>query len=254
MSKHQYTENTSDSATFLQEERREHTALIRLCGNFFDSIRNLGHRDALLNAFDALCHDSSVKVIILSAGFCGTTTDDYIRFFREQRGRMEKQDAHRFCNTINQILLEMVRAPKLVVHACSGNLPAFFLGMSMASDYGVAGEHSVFHNSFLDVGALPKGGLPYFISRRARSSAVYDLLLDEQTIPARQAEKLGLLHRSVPEGQEEEAAFAHAATFGRVPLRTITGTKRLTNWCIRDLEEYLSYENKQILKTLDVPE
>lgn len=238
-------------ATCSQVERRGHTALLRLCGNFFENIRDLARRDEMLNAFDSLSNDPDVKVIIVSAAFCGVGVDAYVRFFREQRGKVDKQSAHRFCNAINQVLLDLVRSGKLVVNAGGGHMLAFFLGMALASDYSIASEDSVYHNSYLDMGMLPKGALPYFITRKLGSRAVYELLLAEKEIPAREALRKGLIDLVVPVGQVEEAAFSYAAKFEHVQMATITGTKRLTNWCIRDLEEFLSYENKQILKALD---
>lgn len=234
-----------------QIERRGRTALLRLCGNFFQNIKDLGRRDKVLNAFDTLNMDKDVSVIILSLAYCGVGEDEYVRFFREQLDGMEKQSAHRFCNAVNQVMLEMVRSGKLIVHTCCGDMLTFFLGVSLAADYGIAAEGSVFRNSYQEIGLLPKGGLPYFISRRLGNRAVHDLLLAEQSITAEKALELGLLNAVVPREQMEEAAFAYAARFENVPLRTVTGTKRLTNWCIRDLEEYLSYENKQMMKTLD---
>ncbi|UZP66993.1 enoyl-CoA hydratase/isomerase family protein [Desulfovibrio mangrovi] len=235
----------------LQIERRGRAALLRLCGDFFQNIKDLGRRDRVLNAFDSLSMDKDISVIILSTAYCGVGVEEYVRFFREQLEGMEKQAAHRFCNAVNQVMLEMVRSGKLVVHTCCGDMLTFFLGVSMAADYSIVAEDSVFHNSYLDIGTLPKGGLPYFVSRKLGNRAVYELLLAERELSAQQALKLGLVDAVVPKEQMEEAAFAYAARFENVSPRTITGTKRLTNWCIRDLEEYLSYENKQMMKTLD---
>ncbi len=235
----------------VQVECRAQAAMLRLCGNFFENIRDLARRDAILNAFDACSADPSVKVIILNAACCGVGVEEYVRFFREQQGRMDKQSAHRFCNAVNQVLLDIVRSGKLVVTVCGGHMLAFFLGLSLASDYGILAGDSVFHNSYLDMGMLPKGGLPYLISRRLGNRSVYDVLLVEREIPAAMALERGLVDAVVPAEQVEEAAFAYAARFASVPMATIAGTKRLTNWCIRDLEEFLSYENKQLLKALD---
>lgn len=245
-------DSTPSTEGVTQMEIRGHAALLRLCGNFFANVRHLDSRDEILNALEYLNRNVAIKVIIISSAFCGAGVEEYIRFFREQQGTMEKQRAHRFCNAINQVTLEIVRSGKLVVHVCGGEMVAFFLGMSLAADYAVVEEGSVFHNSYLDVGVLPKGGLPYFIARRGGCRSVYNLLLGEREIDAGQALQLGLVDALAPAGKAEEAAFAYAARFAEVPARTITGMKRLTNWCIRDLEEYLSYENKQILKTLDM--
>ena len=62
--------------------------------------------------------------------------------------------------------------------------------------------------------------------------------------------ELSLVDKVVPVAELEKAGIEVAEDFGRIPLPTISGIKRLKNYAIRDLKNYLELENEELRKTI----
>ena len=58
--------------------------------------------------------------------------------------------------------------------------------------------------------------------------------------------KLGLVDKVVPFNELRQAALEIAEDYARRPLRSIAGAKKLLNYSIRDLEEYLDFETREL--------
>jgi len=153
-------------------------------------------------------------------------------------------------NVIDQFILKIVGLDKFVIHVNSGDVISPFFNVSLACDYRIIADNTIFHNPYLDLGLLPKGGGPFFLSRKLDSWKAYEVLLLRRQITAHEALKLALVDKVVSVGKLEETAFEVAKDFGKIPLPTISGIKRLKNYSIHDLESYLELENEELRKTI----
>ena len=75
-----------------------------------------------------------------------------------------------------------------------------------------------------------------------------EMLLFRKNLSAREAFELGVLDQIVPEPWLEESALKAAHRFGEIPRRTLSGIKKLVNYSIHDLKDYLETENQEVWK------
>jgi len=62
--------------------------------------------------------------------------------------------------------------------------------------------------------------------------------------------ELGIVDQVVPYQELEKKAIQLALRLANRPTRSLAGIKRLINYSMRDLNDYLSFENQEIMKIL----
>jgi 2-(1,2-epoxy-1,2-dihydrophenyl)acetyl-CoA isomerase len=144
--------------------------------------------------------------------------------------------------------LKIVGFGKPIVHADSGKVISLYMNISLACDYRIIGDNSIFQKPYLDLGLIPKGGGAFFLSRLLGFSKALEILLSEKDITADEALKLGIVDKIVPLGQLKEEARKIARDFAGKPIHTLSGIKRLLRCCMRDLEDCLICENELLLQ------
>ena len=80
---------------------------------------------------------------------------------------------------------------QIVIHADSGNVLPLFLNISLACDYRIVADNTLFQNPCLEFGLVPKGGGAFFLSKIMGGSKAYEFLLSEEDIAAEEALRLG---------------------------------------------------------------
>jgi len=64
----------------------------------------------------------------------------------------------RVYNAINQLILFLRTLNKMVIHADSGEVLSLFLNISLACDYRIIGDRTIFQYPTQELGLVPKGG------------------------------------------------------------------------------------------------
>jgi enoyl-CoA hydratase/carnithine racemase len=75
--------------------------------------------------------------------------------------------------------------------------------------------------------------------------------MSEKKINALEALDVGIVDRVVPFRRLEETAIQAARDFTRRSLRSLVGVKRLINYNLKDIEDYLEFESYELLKTIN---
>jgi len=138
----------------------------------------------------------------------------------------------------------------VVVHSNSGLAIPLFLNISLACDYRIVADNTMFQKPYLKLGMVPTGGGAFFLSKIIGRSKAFTLLLSERDINAHEAVKLGIVDKIVPVEGLEAATLEMAQELARKPARTLTVAKKLLNYSIKDLKDYLDFENQEILKII----
>jgi enoyl-CoA hydratase/carnithine racemase len=99
--------------------------------------------------------------------------------------------------------------------------------------------------------ALPKGGGAFFLCKMLGYNRAKQLLMSEKKINALEALDFGIVDRVVPFRRLEETAIQAARDFTRRSLRSLVGVKRLINYNLKDIEDYLEFESYELLKTIN---
>lgn len=244
---------------FFTSDYRDGTLMLRLSGNFFHNFIRFDNRDFLQSYFETVAEETDIKTVIIHSAFSKSGMDEYLRFFlfecpKRDLGHlglsntMDRYELHRFCNIIDQTILNIASLDKIVIHLCSGGVLSLFMNLSMACDYRIIGSDTIFYNIFQEIGMLPKGGGPFFLGRALGQNAAKRLLLLQEQITAEEAITNGIADAVVAPDQLEAAGVAIAKRFERVPQPALIGTKRLVNYPLDDLKDYLGEETRQIIQ------
>jgi 2-(1,2-epoxy-1,2-dihydrophenyl)acetyl-CoA isomerase len=243
---------------FFVSELHEDTLRLKFSGNFFHNATSFDQRDFISDYFERISHTREIKTIVLHSAYNESGIDEYLHFFLFEcperlchsgfSNTMDRYELHRFCNFIDQTILNIVELDKIVIHICRGNVLSLFMNISLACDFRIAATDTVFYNIFKEIGMLPKGGGPFILSKMLGLAKAKELLLLKNQIAATQALEYGIVDLIVPPENLEETAMKIACDFGNNQDGTLRGVKRLANYSIKDLNEYLKFETEEIIK------
>lgn len=208
---------------------------------------DLTAKKIFLDYLDFASKNESIKVIVIMSSPDKMGREEYLDFFEQiKQSKLEPRSVLILFNSIDQCILKIRTINQMVIHANSGKVLSLFLNASLACDYRIIADNTVFQNPCLEIGMVPKGGGAFFLSKMVGISKAYEILLCEKDITADQALELGLVDKVVPFDELRETALRVAQDFARKPRRSITGAKKLLNYSIKELEEYLDFETREL--------
>lgn len=219
--------------------------------NLLEHLANLSKRDVISNFASHVLQSEEIKVILLSSDFQEAGCEVYTRFLLDRNQDRDRSGFHRLLNITNQLILGITGLDRIVIHACQGNMISLFLNISLACDYRIAADTTVFCNPYLDLGLIPMGGGPYFLSKMLGTGKALETLLLNRDIDAEKALKLGLVDRVVPASDLDQASLDIAHRFAQNHAATIAGLKRLVNLRKKDLKAYFETEKQEFMKILN---
>ena len=208
---------------------------------------DLTAKKVLLDYLDLVSTNESIKVIVIMSSPDKMGREEYLEFFNHiKHSKLEPRSVLVLFNAIDQCILKIRTINQMVIHANSGKVLSLFLNASLACDYRIIADNTVFQNPCIEIGMVPKGGGAYFLSRMLGISKAYEFLLCENDITADQALELGLVNQVVPFRDLRETALGIAQEFASKPRRSIITAKKLLNYALKDLEEYLDFETREL--------
>ena len=164
---------------------------------------------------------------------------------------MDSDEILRMCNALDQIMLGIIESTKFFILAQSGITILPFFTSGFACDYRIVGDNFVVQNPMPKIGLFPKGAGAFFLTRIVGSAKAEEILLSDKDMDAYQLLQLKLADKIVPFSQLRYAALETARTFSGKSGASLTGVKRLVNYSLKDLKDYLEFENEQLLQILN---
>jgi 2-(1,2-epoxy-1,2-dihydrophenyl)acetyl-CoA isomerase len=221
---------------------------VRFRKNLLEHLANLSKRDMISDFANQVSKSGDVKVILLNSDFRETGCEAYTKFFLKEKQTNHLTDLHKLCNLTSQFVLGLMGIDQVVIHACQGNVISLFLNISLACDYRIAADNTIFCNPYLDLGLIPMGGGPFFLSRMMGTGNLWETLLLNKEVDAQKALTLGLVDCVVPSSDLDKTALELAQRFADSNAGTLAGLKRLVNFSKRDLAAYFKLEKEEIFK------
>lgn len=221
---------------------------IRFRKNLLEHLADLSKRDMISNFANQVSKSGDAKVILLNSDFRETGCEAYTKFFLKEKQTRDLTDLHKLCNITSQLVLGLMGLDQMVIHACQGNVISLFLNISLACDYRIAADNTLFCNPYLDLGMIPMGGGPFFLSQMIRAGNLWETLLLNKDIDAQKALKIGLVDCVVSSSDLDKTALDTAHRFADNNAGTLAGLKRLVNFSKRDLKAYFELEKEEIFK------
>ena len=223
--------------------------------NFKDNLMfratSLETKSAILDYLDQLSRTDAIKVLLLVSSPKKAGKEEYSKFYNQViQSVLDINAVHKLFHAVDDLILKIKEINQIVIHADSGNVLPLFLNISLACDYRIVADNTVFQNPCLEYGLVPKGGGAFFLSKILGTGGADRIMLSEEDITAGEALRLGLVDEVVAFNELRDAAFKVAEEFARKPSRSLKCCKRLLNFSFKDLREYLEFETDELTKMI----
>lgn len=241
----------NEEVEFFSSERHDDIIILRLKQNLLLRATDLSARDKVLDYLDRVSKTDAVKVVVIINSPETTGSEEYFDFYhRLLTSKIDDKNVHRLHNVFSQIILSIVSLNKIVVHAGSGKVISLLLSFSLACDYRIVADNTVFQNPYFKLGLVPIGGGAYFLARRLGRSKALEILLDDSDITPDEAKALGFVDKVVAPENLEKTALDVARRFAQKPARSLAGLKKLINYSLMDLKDYMAFEYQELIKAV----
>jgi 2-(1,2-epoxy-1,2-dihydrophenyl)acetyl-CoA isomerase len=239
--------NIERTFNFFSGELIENILLLRFRENLIFHATNLKDRNTILKYLDLVSRDDTIKVILILNSPQMASSEEYIEFYNQVfQSKLDTNAALKMLHAVDQFILKLRQMDQLVIHTLSGKVIPMFLNVSLSCDYRIIADNTVFQNPCIRYGLAPKGGGAFFLSKMFGISKAFEILLSEEDITANEALRLGLVNKVVPLSELQGEALKVAENYALKPTSSVRCIKRLLNFHLKDLEEYLAYETQEI--------
>ena len=197
-------------------------------------------KQALLAAFRQVARDTAVRAVILTgAGRAFCAGQDLRERLQPDAAPLGVEVRERY----NPIIRAMRALPKPIVAAINGVAAGAGASLAMAADIRIASEAASFSLAFGRVGLVPDSGATWLLPRLVGVTRAAEMALLNESVPAAEAVRLGLVGRVVPAAELATEARTVAARLAAGAPRALALTKRALNaaW-EHDLDAALEYE------------
>ncbi|MGD9228743.1 MAG: enoyl-CoA hydratase/isomerase family protein [Desulfobacterales bacterium] len=235
------------SYDFFSGEKIDNVLVLRFKENLMLYTTELKAKITIINYLDRVSRDDTIKVILLLFSPHMKGSDEYIKFYNQVlQSKLDTNAALKMLHAVDEFILKLRELSQLVIHTHSGKVLPMFLNVSLACDYRIAADNTIFQNPSLRYGLAPKGGGAFFLYKMLGISKAFEILLSEKDMAANEALRLGLIDKVVPLSELQGEALKIAENYARKPTSSLRIIKRLLNFNLKDLREYLSYETQEI--------
>jgi 2-(1,2-epoxy-1,2-dihydrophenyl)acetyl-CoA isomerase len=186
--------------------------------------------DALVNDTAALAADRSVRCVVVRGAGKNFMAGGDIRHFASQLELAPAERQRSFTELIGRLhaaIETLHRMPQPVLASVQGAVAGFGLSLLSACDLAIAAESAYFTAGYRRLGLTPDGGLSYALPRLVGSKKAMEILLLAERFDAREALRLGLVNRIVPDAELQAATAATAQALATGPGLATRNGKRL---------------------------
>ncbi|WP_126969559.1 enoyl-CoA hydratase-related protein [Gynurincola endophyticus] len=145
----------------------------------------------------------------------------------------------------NPIIHKIRNIPKPVVAAVNGVAAGAGANIALACDIVIASENASFIQAFSKIGLIPDSGGTFFLPRLIGFQKASAIMMLGDKVSAIDAEKWGMIYKTLPADQFEEEALKIAHQLAAMPTKGLAHTKQALNQSMSNsLEEQLALEDK----------
>ncbi len=202
--------------------------------------------EELRDAFRQLDTEPGVRSVLLTGSgraFCsGGDVEDIIGalFERDYRGLLE------FTRLTGDLILAVMQCRRPVIAALNGTVAGAGAVLASACDIRIASEEAKIAFLFTKVGLSGADmGVSWLLPRIVGSGRAMELLMTGDFVDAKEAFRIGLYNRVVPDGELPEAAKSWAERLARGPSFGLEITKKmLVREAAMDVESAMAAETE----------
>lgn len=204
--------------------------------------------DALRPALQRLAEDREVRCVVLTGagrGFCAggdvKAMAEGMVFTEDPVTRLRQQEE------ASRLLHEM---PKPTIAMINGPVAGAGLSLALACDLRIAAESARFGTAFARVGFSGDFGGSWMLQRIAGPAKARELYFTAEMIDAREAERLGIVNRAVPDDRLRDETMALAGKIASGPPIALARMKENLNLAlVCDFPALLDAEARNMIAT-----
>jgi 2-(1,2-epoxy-1,2-dihydrophenyl)acetyl-CoA isomerase len=236
---------------FFLFRRHGEVAVLEFGKNFLPELIASTIENSLLKVFDEVAANDEIRALVIMncAGHIGYK--EYVEFCRQVMAtETDRRSLQRMCNVFDRLVVKIVGLSKPVIHADFGEVISLFLSIGLACDYRIIATHTIFRKPYFELQTLPKGGSAFFLCKMLGYGQAKKFLLSEKDFNALEALEMGIVDQVVPYKQLEETAIQVAGNLSGLSMQSLVGIKRLINYSVKDVKDYLDFESIELLRTI----
>jgi 2-(1,2-epoxy-1,2-dihydrophenyl)acetyl-CoA isomerase len=243
-------------AATIQSDRRNAVGRVRISRparmNALDpeSVRRLRR------ALQDVAHDLSIRAVILTGdGNAFSAGGDVLAMQEHRRAGDLAVLFNELTGELELTIRELLGMRKPVVASLPGVAAGGGLSLALACDWRIASSNAYLVPAFGALGAVPDGGLTYFLPHFVGIGTAQELFFSSTRVPAGRALSLGLLHEVVPAEELETRTWAKAEQLAVGPTRAYAALKHLLVSAYgASLESQLALERRYAIEVAAGPE
>jgi len=240
--------NSMISDEFFTTETIKNVAVLEFQKFPLKRIVYIPEKEKIFTYLRLLEKDKNIKILLVLNSPHKMVKENYINFIKTAtKNNLDLTKISCLYNAINQIILKIINFNKIIIHVDDGCVIPPFLNISLACDYRIVGDKTVFRNPNIELDLPPKGGGIYFLSKKMGHSKTIEFLMSEKDVTAKEAKALGLINKIVSSDILKQEAVNIAQEFAKKPIHFMSGIKKLLNWNFNEIKAYLEYENDILL-------
>ena len=207
-------------------------------------VADLEAKRVLFNYLELISSHDEIKILLIKNASVKMDRTEYVRYYLDMiASGVDLVPLERMYSAVDQFILKLVGLNKLVIHVDSGNVILLYMNISLACDYRIVADTTVYQNPNVKLNVVPKGGGVFCLSKMLGTAAASRIFLSSEEITAIQAHQLGIVDKVVPLKVLDQVALETAQSYARLSSSYAIGIKKLLNFDIKELERYLEYEN-----------
>jgi 2-(1,2-epoxy-1,2-dihydrophenyl)acetyl-CoA isomerase len=187
-------------------------------------------RERIIALLDAASADPGIRAVVITAtgkGFCAGA--DLRGTPPAGRDRIAGDVARTIRLGAQRLIGGVLDCEKPVIAAVNGTAAGIGAHLAFACDLVLAAEEAKFIEVFVRRGLVPDGGGAYLLPRLVGPQRAKELMFFGDSLPAAEAERIGLVNRVVAAHELEKTAREWAERLAAGPTRAIALTKQLVN-------------------------
>jgi 2-(1,2-epoxy-1,2-dihydrophenyl)acetyl-CoA isomerase len=210
----------------------------------------------LKEALQRISIDHEVRAVVLTGAGPAFCAGGDVAVMDEYRERGELTHLfHALTGEMEGAIREIAGMPKPVVAALPGVAAGGGLSLALAADWRIASDTATLVPAFSALGAVPDGGLTYFLPHFLGIGLAQQMFFTNARVPAARALELGLLHEVVPASGLPERARARAVELAAGPTFAYGRAKRLLVSAFGgNLETQMALERRAAVEAAAGPE
>ncbi len=187
---------------------------------------NFQMADEVLHALEKCNNDQNIRAIILSGNGRAFCAGQDLEEATQNNGPAINEIID---HTYNPLVKKIKSIKKPLVCFVNGVAAGAGANLAICCDITFAAKSAKFIQSFINIGLVPDTGGTYYLPRIIGRQKTLGLMFSGEKISSEDAEKIGMIYKSVEDENGYEVAFNFAKKLSLMPTKSIGMIKTLIN-------------------------